>query len=1085
MRGRVLGSGKYDGQCSPDSSNVASGPQHWGGYCKGGIAPLIHYLEKLHNTTTDPVLSLNAGNSYFGTLWWRKFRGMRISSFFNKGVFADEAVTYSSITAKDVFDVHSVSLAEFYEGPGTISNVLKNVEAPVVLSNFDFSAEPTFANCKKTASPNTPCIEDEYVITQKGGRKIGVIGLIATDLNNIASPGDNIVPKEGGDFVATTQAIISKIQKAHTDCNIIVVLSNLEADQNKELARKVIGIDIIIGTRAMGQNLDALGTNPLVLTNLVNEKVILTGSLQYQKSIQELKLTFDANGLIVSWSHKDVTLYAKCTDYDGWTGSAGGTSYTCGQLAEFYECGGPANQTLGGTSLKDIQATNGDDATLACCACGKYGGNGGFDSYTWAQVNDQYNQIKLFENEKIGEGNHRFYGERGDPSGGCHGGNDQNPVEGVVTCDTAQVTNAMMVACTDCHAAFQNGGGIRDSIGSTGGTFPITLGDILQAYPYQNTVSTVNVLGTTLVRFLDLSVEGYNPSSGHGKFFQMAGIRMAWNPATQKAIRIDICRGWSRVTSSCTGGWVPLIGKALQETYKIAVNNFIMGGGDGYSILQSEGSNVNEFGERLDTAVMDFVKNQLPAMDTSFYDTMNSTCNGFQQNFEQTFNQTKCRIVKASDESPFKCPRTHIQKCYDVEGNKSSWSIENIMRPNTTDNYDYQCAQCTGFGQCDELNGFVCRCKKSLIKGLDWPRQYVLTTSRCETGGGLGLQLSYGPDCGSLKTLQESGSIVVGIITGLLISMASIGFSVWLFQNHHHKIVKASQPKFQHLVNIGCVLIGLSCIVSALAPSRITCNASVMFEGTGFMMILAPYIFKMSIVARIFNNKSLQRLKGNAMQKYLSLFGLIAIEIGMILILIGIAPQDRTVLLLDEDISPNSYTFVCRPQSEEGIPQGTIWIVSALALNIITLICGVYMAFQVRNVASVYGEAKYIGFVMYNLFIFGGIAVLLGLVSGKNPYLQHTLVSIMKVICCFGVIFMMWTPKWLLTKQHGPNVAPMTIGSHTTQGTYDEHPHDVYDEIRSVLSRIKHVDGEKIKNGTKEETAKLRKAAKELHEKLS
>ena len=586
----------------------------------------------------------------------------------------------------------------------------------------------------------------------------------------------------------------------------------------------------------------------------------------------QLDVVFDDAGNIIRTGKTAglVTLDTSCKDEDGWVGSMGNQNYTCSDMASFKACGGDANNTFANLTV----ITDGVlDASAACCECG--GGIPGYDAYTWTKVYDQLQDIEVnVKNVPKGTASYYMNGDRGDEGVTCTGMptstecdfqtedcsdecspdinvmddtwswketevkrccNEQNCCNktafwspyGVRHSDSPAghlVTNAMMNACKDCDAAFQNGGGIRGGIGVEGSNaanpYNVTLGNILNAYPYQNTISTATVHGSTLIAFLTHSVSGYNPADGSGKFHHMAGTRMAWNPVTSKIISVELCTDWSRSKAICVGDWKALAGLALQETYKIAVNNFIMGGGDDYDMLKKEATDVNEFGPRLDHAVGSFIENNAKDWDHSYFDTHKEKCAGFKQNFIDALSSGECRIVKAADSSPFKCPRSHLQECLDINAKKKKWSIENILAPNTTDGYDYTCAQCSGFGQCDELNGYTCVCKPTMLEGFEWPRQYVAEKGLCTEGGGAGLQLAYGDDCGTLKSLKSEASIAVGALVAGILLLIAVSSSFWINSNKRHTVIKASQPKFQHLVNAGSIICGLSCVVRAL-PAKL------------------------------------------------------------------------------------------------------------------------------------------------------------------------------------------------------------------------------------------------------------------------
>ena len=204
----------------------------------------------------------------------------------------------------------------------------------------------------------------------------------------------------------------------------------------------------------------------------------------------------------------------------------------------------------------------------------------------------------------------------------------------------------------------------------------------------------------------------------------------------------------------------------------------------------------------------------------------------------------------------------------------------------------------------------------------------------------------------------------------------------------------------------------------------------------------------------------------------------------MIGILIAVAPMDKTAMILDEEVESNAYAIVCRAQDDQGTAQGMLWVVSGLALNIIMLLWGVYQAYQVRNVSAVFGESKLIGFVMYNLFIFGGIGVLIGFFTEANPAAQHMLISLMNLLACLGVLLIMWIPKYFLTKAYAADVAPMSLAKSSTNATATSatsataSSNNIYDDLKSVLSRIYEIDSSKLKGD--DDVDSLKAAAAQL-----
>ena len=141
------------------------------------------------------------------------------------------------------------------------------------------------------------------------------------------------------------------------------------------------------------------------------------------------------------------------------------------------------------------------------------------------------------------------------------------------------VTDAMLaeVAHQGIRVALTNGGGLRASMGA--GT--ATLGDVLTVLPFQNTLYTLEVSGATLQAALEHGVN--DVEEGAGRFPQVGGLRFR--------LDLSVAPDSGRVSDvevMGADGWAPL---DPDMTYGLVTNNFMAGGGDGYSMLREGGMN--------------------------------------------------------------------------------------------------------------------------------------------------------------------------------------------------------------------------------------------------------------------------------------------------------------------------------------------------------------------------------------------------------------------------------------------------------------------------------------------------------------
>ncbi|NJN99154.1 MAG: LysM peptidoglycan-binding domain-containing protein [Anaerolineales bacterium] len=149
--------------------------------------------------------------------------------------------------------------------------------------------------------------------------------------------------------------------------------------------------------------------------------------------------------------------------------------------------------------------------------------------------------------------------------------------------------------------AITNGGGIRASIEAG----DVTVGDVLTVLPFGNMIATFELNGAEVVQALENGVSrAENPENeGTGRFPQVAGLRYSWNPNLPVGSRIT-----SVEVKNADGTFSPIDPAA---TYKVASNDFMRTGGDGYEVFVSA-RNAYDFGPSLDQAVQEYIKTFSP-----------------------------------------------------------------------------------------------------------------------------------------------------------------------------------------------------------------------------------------------------------------------------------------------------------------------------------------------------------------------------------------------------------------------------------------------------------------------------------------
>ncbi len=156
------------------------------------------------------------------------------------------------------------------------------------------------------------------------------------------------------------------------------------------------------------------------------------------------------------------------------------------------------------------------------------------------------------------------------------------------------VADAMLdrVADQGIQIAIQNGGGLRASIDAG----EITMGEVLTVLPFQNTLSTFQATGAQMVAALENGVS--RVADGAGRFPQVSGMSFSVDLSAEPGSRI----------SDVMVGDAPIDPDAV---YGVVSNNYMRGGGDGYSIFR-DAMNAYDYGPDLADVTAEYLAANAP-----------------------------------------------------------------------------------------------------------------------------------------------------------------------------------------------------------------------------------------------------------------------------------------------------------------------------------------------------------------------------------------------------------------------------------------------------------------------------------------
>lgn len=146
--------------------------------------------------------------------------------------------------------------------------------------------------------------------------------------------------------------------------------------------------------------------------------------------------------------------------------------------------------------------------------------------------------------------------------------------------------------------AIQNGGGLRASIDEG----LITMGEVLEVLPFQNSLSTFELKGSDVMAALENGVSQVEEIKG--RFPQVSGLRFSWDDSAE-----PLKGRVKQVQVMADGKWSDLDPDA---TYKVVSNDFMRGGGDGYAVFKDKGLNAYDYGPGLEEVVADHLAANSP-----------------------------------------------------------------------------------------------------------------------------------------------------------------------------------------------------------------------------------------------------------------------------------------------------------------------------------------------------------------------------------------------------------------------------------------------------------------------------------------
>jgi len=497
----------------PTTEKIA--PQGKSTYARlGGWARLASAVDAVR-AEHDNVILLHAGDAVQGGLYYMKYGGRPEMEFLDRLGF----------------DAFALGNHEFDRGAPYLAGVLGHTRVPTVCANLDATAVPALAARVRP-----------YVIIERGGDKVGIVGLITPETKVLSAPGN----VKFSDSVHAANLIVRELQARGV--NKIVLLTHVGYEADKRLAVAVSGVDVIVGGHSHtllgnSEGIAAMGLRPAaayptVVKGADGNDVYVVTAWKWARVLGRLDMTFDDAGRVIRAEGKPLLIL----------GDRFKRKNDAGQKV--------AVQGAERDELLAFIAANSDAAVVPA------------DPGARKFLGPFSEGVEAMRTEVIGEAVLPLPHIR---VPGTTDSGESLPHGSLIAPLVCRSMLARLKATGEpADIALQNAGGVRESVDEG----HITMGTAYTLLPFNNTLVLLGLTGEQVRRTLETGVD-----LGGGAFLYTGGLRYTVDmrhPEGERVLFVD--------TLDNMGKWTPL---DPARTYRVVTNSYLASGGDGFAILKS------------------------------------------------------------------------------------------------------------------------------------------------------------------------------------------------------------------------------------------------------------------------------------------------------------------------------------------------------------------------------------------------------------------------------------------------------------------------------------------------------------------
>jgi NAD pyrophosphatase/5'-nucleotidase NadN len=428
------------------------------------------------------------------------------------------------------FDAMVLGNHEFDLGSETVASFETMANFPIISGNMNIQNDPYVTN-------QFP----EYMIKEIAGQKVAVFGLTTADTSEISSPGDYI---SFDSEITRANEIVAELKEQ--GINKIIALTHMGFHKDIHLAEAVDGIDVIVGghSHSLLGDLEDMGLSaesayPTHAQDPSGNAVCVVQAWEWGKIVGVLDVSFDDNGHVISCAGNPILL-------------AGDDFKRKNDQGETVDVSPDIHQ-----QLLDFIETNPNIDVVSP------------DSDVLDTLNTTYKpEIEIFKQTVVANVPETLFHIR-EP--GKHTSGEILMKGSLIAPHVCEAMCWFPNERSGIHVdmSIQNAGGVRIDIEEG----DLTVADVYTLLPFANQLVVLELTGQEILTALETGVErssGAFPYVGRARF----SVNME-KPEGHRIVQLLI--------KDETGSFVPV---NPEQTYMVATNAYIAGGGDGYTVMK-------------------------------------------------------------------------------------------------------------------------------------------------------------------------------------------------------------------------------------------------------------------------------------------------------------------------------------------------------------------------------------------------------------------------------------------------------------------------------------------------------------------